>query len=174
MTWMSNYIPHQAINVIDYCNYKVTRYHTIVNGLLQGRAEFGHWILKINPLYGWPCRTNYILVISDFSGCQPDEPLASGLVTTNRIINVYDFLMCNNVTHVCCPSLFVFCWELNYYHYFSEHILWDVCFYIFRSHPRSSGMLQQSLLERGEVFGTARILQLCMSTWFRRKGLHRS
>ena len=40
-------------------------------------------------------------------GCQPDEPMAS-LVTTNRIINVYG---CCNVTHVFCPSLFVFCWE---------------------------------------------------------------
>ena len=46
-------------------------------------------------------------VVSIYFGCQPDEPLAF-LVTTNMIINVY---CCCNVTHVFCPSLFVFCWE---------------------------------------------------------------
>ena len=47
-----------------------------------------------------------------YIGCQPDDPLAS-LVTANRIVNVYG---CCNVTHVFCPSLFVFCWEWNYYY----------------------------------------------------------
>ena len=50
-----------------------------------------------------------------YLGFQSDESLPS-LVTTNRIINDW-FPSCYNVTHVFCPSLFVFCREQNYYPY---------------------------------------------------------
>ena len=56
-----------------------------------------------------PFRVASIALVSHIVlGCRPDEPLAS-LVTTNRIMCLW-FPSCYNITHVLCPSLFVFCW----------------------------------------------------------------
>ena len=77
---------------------------SLVNDLMlqphpQGTSEMTGMII----VCGGDCLVTIVVAFC----CQPDEPLIS-LVTTNRTINVYG---CCNVTHVFCPSLFVFCWE---------------------------------------------------------------
>ena len=76
---------------------------------LTGVMDFEKRI--INQLFNRPKFNAWLMGCHEFIGCQPDEPLAS-LVTTNRNINIYCFLVVIMLLmYSALHCLSVLCWE---------------------------------------------------------------